>query len=84
MAVKMSMLVFWCVTPCGLLGRHQRFGKALVSTYISIRAEDENIVFLRIVGSYLSTSPHRVTTKKNIVSTLRLSINSPPLIKPEG
>jgi hypothetical protein len=24
--VKMSMLVFWIVTPCGLVGRYQRFG----------------------------------------------------------
>jgi hypothetical protein len=24
-AVKMSMLVFWVVTPCGLVGRYQRF-----------------------------------------------------------
>jgi hypothetical protein len=23
--VKLSMLVFWDVTPCGLVGRHQRF-----------------------------------------------------------
>jgi hypothetical protein len=26
-AVKMSMLVFWVVTPCGLVGRFQRFRK---------------------------------------------------------
>jgi hypothetical protein len=26
MAVKMSMLVFWIVTPCELVGRDQRFG----------------------------------------------------------
>jgi hypothetical protein len=26
MAVKMSMLVFWVVTPCGLGGRYERFG----------------------------------------------------------
>jgi hypothetical protein len=25
-AEKMSMLVFWVVMPCGLVGRHQRFG----------------------------------------------------------
>jgi hypothetical protein len=24
--VKMSILVFWVVTPCGLIGRYQRFG----------------------------------------------------------
>jgi hypothetical protein len=27
-AVKMSMLVFWVVTPCELVDRHQRFGGA--------------------------------------------------------
>jgi hypothetical protein len=27
-AVKMSILVFWVVTPCGLVGRYQRFGRA--------------------------------------------------------
>jgi hypothetical protein len=26
-AVKMSMLVFWVATPCGLVGRYQRFGE---------------------------------------------------------
>jgi hypothetical protein len=26
MVVKMSMLVFWVVTPCGLVGRYQHFG----------------------------------------------------------
>jgi hypothetical protein len=25
--VKLSMLVFWVVTPCGLVGRYQRFGR---------------------------------------------------------
>jgi hypothetical protein len=25
-AVKMSMLFFWVITPCGLASRYQRFG----------------------------------------------------------
>jgi hypothetical protein len=25
-AVNMSMLVYWVVTPCGLVGRYKRFG----------------------------------------------------------
>jgi hypothetical protein len=25
-AMKMSISVFWAVTPCGLVGRYQRFG----------------------------------------------------------
>jgi hypothetical protein len=25
-ALKMSKFIFWVATPCGLVGRHQRFG----------------------------------------------------------
>jgi hypothetical protein len=32
-AVKMSMLVFWVVTPCGLAGRYQRSGGNIASTF---------------------------------------------------
>jgi hypothetical protein len=28
-AVKMSMLVFWVVTMCGLVGRYQRLGETV-------------------------------------------------------
>jgi hypothetical protein len=28
-AAKMSMLVFWVVTPCGLVGRYQSFGETV-------------------------------------------------------
>jgi hypothetical protein len=46
-AVKMSMLVFWVVTPCGLVGRHQRFHlqPRRYTTYTSTRRynpEDQN------------------------------------------
>jgi hypothetical protein len=41
--VKMSMLFFWVVTPCGLVGRYKRFG----GTYC-----------LHLQGKYLPTSPH--------------------------
>jgi hypothetical protein len=45
--VKM-MLLFWVVTPCGLVGRHQRFGE----TYF-LSTEDGGSTFLRNVVIYL-------------------------------
>jgi hypothetical protein len=39
-AVKMSILVFWVVTPCGLVDRYQRFG-------------DGGSMLLRNIGIYL-------------------------------
>jgi hypothetical protein len=36
-AVKMTLLSFWVLTPCGLAGRYQHFGEILVSTYESIQ-----------------------------------------------
>jgi hypothetical protein len=38
----MSLLVFWVVTPCGLVGRYQRF-----------RKEEWGSMFLRNVGIYV-------------------------------
>jgi hypothetical protein len=32
-AVKLSMLVFWVVTPFGLVGRYQRFGEHTASIF---------------------------------------------------
>jgi hypothetical protein len=32
--VKMSMLVFWVVTPCGLVDRYQHFGN--VANYLHV------------------------------------------------
>jgi hypothetical protein len=49
MAVRMLMLVFWVVTPCGRVSRYQRFR----GTYC-----------LHVQGWYLPTSPHSVTTWK--------------------
>jgi hypothetical protein len=39
----MSMLAFWVVTPCGLLGKYQHF----------FRAKDRDSMFLRNVDLYL-------------------------------
>jgi hypothetical protein len=44
-AVKMPMLVFWVATPCGFLGRYQRFGDIYYLSH-----EDGDSMFLRYVG----------------------------------
>jgi hypothetical protein len=41
MAVKMSMLIFWVVAPCGLVGRHQCFGEFSVSIFRAEYGESE-------------------------------------------
>jgi hypothetical protein len=35
LAVKMSVAVFWIVTPCGLAGGCQHFGGTVIPTYKS-------------------------------------------------
>jgi hypothetical protein len=55
----MSMLVFWVVTPCGLVGRYQRFGET----------EDGGSRFLRNIDVY----PHGVTRQKPISTTSLIS-----------
>jgi hypothetical protein len=54
----MSALVFWVVTPCGLVGGYQRFGGRLPP-------EDEGDTYLRNVGNHLQE--HSVTTQKTIM-----------------
>jgi hypothetical protein len=39
----MSMLVFWVVTPCGLVGRYQRFGERTASIFRSQVHRSENV-----------------------------------------
>jgi hypothetical protein len=41
-AAKMSVLFFWVVTPCGLVGRYQCFRERLVFIFI---LEDGDIFF---------------------------------------
>jgi hypothetical protein len=36
-AVKMSMFVFWVVTPCGLVGRYQHFGGTYASSFNALQ-----------------------------------------------
>jgi hypothetical protein len=52
----MMMLVFWVKSPCGLIGRYQRFG----GTYCP-----------HLQGHfYLLTSPHGVTTQNNVITVI--------------
>jgi hypothetical protein len=44
--IYVSVLVFWVVTPCGLVGRYQRFG----GTYSVLCPEDGGSMFFRNVG----------------------------------
>jgi hypothetical protein len=48
-AVKMSMLIFWVVPPCGLVNRYLHFG----GTYCLFSPEEGGSVFLRNFGGYL-------------------------------
>jgi hypothetical protein len=48
-AVKMSMLVFWVVTPCGLVGRYHISEKHTVSIFRVFGLEDGNSMFLQNV-----------------------------------
>jgi hypothetical protein len=55
------MLVFWVVTPCGLIGRHQSFG----------RNEDGSGMFLLNVGIYHAVTTHK--TNIDIFTAVRTS-----------
>jgi hypothetical protein len=71
MAVKMSMLLFWVVTPCGIVGRYQRFGWTcclhLQPSSVIFRTEDGDSVFLRNFGIYLRV--HTASQPKSKTST---------------
>jgi hypothetical protein len=49
-AVKMQIFVFLVETPCGFVGRYQRFGGTY---YIYLNPEDGGSMFLWNVGIYL-------------------------------
>jgi hypothetical protein len=49
MAVKMSMLVSWVVTPYGLVGRYQRLG----GTYCLHLQKMDTIYFFETLVAYL-------------------------------
>jgi hypothetical protein len=67
MAMKMSMLIFCAVTPCGLVDRLPTFRRNIMPP--SSGPEDGEITFLRNIGN-LRTCPHGVTAQKiNIYET---------------
>jgi hypothetical protein len=46
-AVQMSVLVLWVVTPCGLVGRYQRFGGTFCFHLQDLSPEDGSGMFIR-------------------------------------
>jgi hypothetical protein len=57
--MKMSMLVFWVVTPCGLVGRY-------------FNSKDEESIYLLNVGIYQQVHTALQTQKTNIGSVSSL------------
>jgi hypothetical protein len=53
-AMKMLIVIFWVVTPCGLVGGYQLFG----GTY----PEDGDDTFLRNVGNHIQELRFQVLT----------------------
>jgi hypothetical protein len=63
--VKMSVLVSWVVTLCGLVGRYQRFRETYCLHLQGWSAEDGD-VSLKFL--YLPTSPRSVTTQETNIN----------------
>jgi hypothetical protein len=38
-AVKMSVMFFWVMMPCGLAGKYQHFGKTMIDMLLDIQKE---------------------------------------------
>jgi hypothetical protein len=69
--VKLPMLVFWVVTPCGKVDRYQHFG--------GFNPEDGGSVFLRNVDIYLqvyTALQPRGTTIDNTLIIYKLYFSS--------
>jgi hypothetical protein len=47
----MSVLVFWVITTCGLVGNHRCFGETHYLQHFN--SEDEDSMFLQNVGVYI-------------------------------
>jgi hypothetical protein len=70
-AVKISILVFWVVTPYGLAGRYQRFGR-------TSSTDDGGNMFLRNVGICLQVHMAQKAQMTNIdVVSLSMRENRP-------
>jgi hypothetical protein len=57
-AVKMSLLVFWVVTPCGLAGRYQRF-EGSYSLKMETMCSSETLVSTESTRRYNPEDKHR-------------------------
>jgi hypothetical protein len=68
-ALKMTMLFFWVVTPCGLVGRYQHFGETYC-LHFQDRPEHGDSMFNRNFGIYLRVhaAPQPRRTVSPIVS----------------
>jgi hypothetical protein len=55
MTMKIAVLVFWVVTPCGLVGRYQQFGGTCC------------LHILPLKYWYLCTHPHVITDQKTSI-----------------
>jgi hypothetical protein len=69
--VKMSMLFFWVVMLCGLIGRYQCYGE----TVSIFNPEDGDGMFLQNIGIYLqvhATSQPRTATLTNSLLIMRI------------
>jgi hypothetical protein len=67
--VKLSMLVLWVTTSCGLVGRYWRFGKTYCPVFKALRRWRQEVPPKRW---YLLTSSHGVATQKTNVDVNRL------------
>jgi hypothetical protein len=63
-AVKMLMLVFWIVTPCGLVGRYQRFG-GTYCLHLQVFSPKAVCSSQTLVSTYKSTQHFNLKTKIN-------------------
>jgi hypothetical protein len=68
MVVKIWMLVFWVVMPCGLVGRYNLLDEHTASIF---RTEYGGSMPLQNVGNYLQV--HMVTIQKNNMDNLLMS-----------
>jgi hypothetical protein len=73
-AVKMSLMVFWAVTPCGIVDRYRRFGGTYClqlqgKTYKTSRLKMEAVCSSEtLVSTY---SPHSVTIQKTYINRIK-------------
>jgi hypothetical protein len=65
-AKKMSVLVFWVITPCGLASRYQHFGTYCLHLHWTSALKMEAVCSFE---AYLPTCTHGVKTRKTNIDT---------------